>query len=195
MMTKKVIFICGSPRKGGNTNQLVKAAAEAAELAGVDVTVVDATELKFKVAGCTACMRCKASEEYRCVIADEVSDFVATLPEYDAIVMASPLYWWGLTAQLKIVIDRMFCLEKFDESTEKVTSSLDGKITGLLATAAGEIENNLDIIDRQWKEASAFMGMKYKSLLVPFAPMNPAEMAANTDALNRAKEFGASLAK
>ena len=168
--------------------------SEACKLAGGDVTIVDATKLKFKSPGCTACMGCKANKEYRCVIKDEVSDFVATLPTYDAIVMASPLYWWGMTAQLKIVIDRMFCLDKFDESGNSV-SAISGKVSGLLATAAGEIESNLEILDRQWKAASDFMEMKYESLLVPFTPLDPKEMADNTDAFKLAKSFGKQLAK
>ena len=119
-MPKKIVFVQGSPRKNGNTRAMVALAMEAAREQKAEVAEIDATGLEFKVPGCTGCQKCQRSEAFVCTIGDPLAKAVATLPEYDVIVMTTPLYWWSYPAQLKIFIDRMYSLAKFMEPEDSV---------------------------------------------------------------------------
>ena len=191
-MGRKIAIICGSPRKKGNTNRVVGWVAEAAREAGAEVEIIDAPRLSYKTLGCTGCMACQQSEEYRCVIDDDASPILARLPESDIVVLASPVYWFGPTAQLKVFADRMFSLIKFVDD-EPVTP-LAGKTLGVIATAGGEREHGLGLLEQTYQIAAGLMGLPFESLLVPHAPMRleqPDEVAAIQ---KQAEAFGRKLA-
>jgi multimeric flavodoxin WrbA len=189
-MANKIVFIQGGPRKKGNTRAATKIAIEAAKEQGAKVTVIDVTTLSFKEPGCIGCYKCQKSDEYKCALNDEIAAKVASLPKYDVIVMATPLYWWSYTAQLKIFIDRMYSLMKF--SGEK-RSAIEGKKFGLLATAGGPYENNLELLEAQWKNPADMLGCKFMTCLFP--ETNPEDSLKNdSSAVEKAKEFGRLLA-
>ncbi len=192
-MPNKIVFIQGSPRKKGNTRSVAAIAMEAALEAGSAVTEIDATKLEFKQPGCIGCQKCQASEKFECSIGDEVGRTVATIPQYDAVVMATPLYWWSFSAQLKIFIDRMYSLSKFTDSWE-VRSALSGKTLALLATAGGSIENNLELLERQWKNPADILGCRFLSCLFPLVPPEPGAFAKDAEVVEKAREFGRALA-
>ena len=109
-MGKKIVIVCGSPRADGNTNRVVRWVADTARDAGAEIEIIDAAQLDYATNGCTACMGCQKINEYRCVIDDELSPILTRLPEADVVVFATPVYWFGPTAQIKLFIDRMFSL-------------------------------------------------------------------------------------
>lgn len=94
-MTSRIVFIQGSPRKNGNTRAISEIAINSAEVNGAEVTEIDVTALAFKEPGCIGCRKCQESAEFICALNDEVAEKVATLPEYNVIVLATPLYWWS----------------------------------------------------------------------------------------------------
>jgi len=192
-MPNNIVFVQGSPRKNGNTRAVAAIAMEAAREAGAEVAEIDATELEFKKPGCIGCQKCQASEEFECTLGDEVGRTVATIPQYDAIVMATPLYWWSYSAQLKIFIDRMYSLSKFTDSWE-VRSMLSGKTLALLATAGGPIENNLELLERQWKNPADILGCHFLSCLFPLVPPEPGALVKDAEAVEKAREFGRAIA-
>jgi len=191
-MGNKIVFIQGSPRKKGNTRAAAKIAIESAKGHGAEVTEVDVTTLEFKAPGCIGCYKCQNSDEYKCALNDEVAEKVATLPEYDVIVLVTPLYWWSYTAQLKIFIDRMFSLMKL--SGEEHKSLMSGKIMGLLATAGGPYENNLGLLETQWKNPADMLGCKFMSCLFPNTTPEEGSLISDPSAVEKAREFGRLLA-
>lgn len=191
-MPRKIIFIHGSPRPNGNTRVVAQKAIEAARKAGGAVTEVEAAALRYDTPGCSGCLLCQQSEEYRCQLADEVTEVVAGLPRFDTIVIATPVYWFSYPAQLKVIIDRMFSLVKFAPSG--VASPLAGKTFGLLATAGGPEEGNLELLERQWMTPARILSCRYVSCLIPFAPYTPGALIGDTEALAKATAFGTSLA-
>ena len=191
-MSRKIMIVCGSPRKEGNTNRVVAWVADAAREAGADVEIIDAPRLSYKTLGCTGCMGCQQSEEYRCVIDDDASPILARLPESDVVVLATPVYWFGPTAQLKVFADRMFSLIKF-VNDEPVTP-LAGKTLGVIATAGSAIEHGLGLLEQTYRTAAGLSDLSFESLLVPHAPMRlekPDEAAAIQ---REAEAFGRKLA-
>ena len=118
---------------------------------------------------------------------------MATLPEYDVIVLSTPLYWWSYSAQLKIFIDRIYSLSKFQEASG-IRSLLTGKTLALIATGGGPIEDNLELLERQWKNPADMLGCSFISCLFPDTIVEAGELKNDRLAANKAKEFGRLLA-
>ena len=190
---KKIVFVQGSPRKHGNTRAVTALAMESARRCGAEVTEIDATELEFKVPGCLGCQKCQKSEEFSCAIGDSVGKAVATLPVYDVIVLSTPIYWWSYSAQLKIFIDRIYSLNKFSESG-KHRSLLAGKKLALVATGGGPVENNLELLEHQWKNPADMLGCSFSSCLFPNVTVEAGRLVDDPAVAAKAEEFGKSLA-
>ena len=192
-MSKKIVFIHGSPRKNGNTRAISSIAVQAALDKKADVVEIDATKLAFEIPGCISCMKCHQSDEFGCVIGDQLAQTVATLIKYDVIVVATPTYWMSYTAQIKMLIDRMGSLIKFTESGE-IQTPLAGKVMAILATGNAGLENNLDLLEHQWKSVADMMSCQFNSCLFPNAPIEAGALKNDPAALKKAKEFGQLLA-
>lgn len=192
-MARKIMIITGSPRKQGNTNTVAAWVAEGAGEAGAEVKMIDAARLKYATNGCTSCMGCQQSGQYRCIVQDEASDLIAAIPQYDVVVFASPVYFFSWSAQIKIFIDRMFSLFKF--TPDKIDSAL-GKIqVALIGTAAGDIGSGLDSLEIAAQKIAGFTGCRLKSLLIPDCTADLGNLLTNDDLKERALAFGATLAE
>lgn len=102
----KVVVLTGSPRKNGNTNTLAARFIEGAKAAGHEVFRFDAAEAK--VSPCRACNACGMNGP--CVLKDDFEQLREKLVEADVIAFATPMYYFGFSAQLKAVIDRFYAL-------------------------------------------------------------------------------------
>ncbi len=99
---KKLFAIAGSPRRGGNSELLLDEAIRAARDAGLEVDKLVVAEQG--IAPCNSCGGCWETGE--CVIEDEMQGVYKKLLEADYVVVASPLYFLGVSAYLKALIDR-----------------------------------------------------------------------------------------
>ncbi|MGD8388196.1 MAG: flavodoxin family protein [Desulfobacteraceae bacterium] len=97
-----VLGIYGSPRKGGNTDQLLDRALEGARSAGAETSSVYARRLKMS--GCIECGGCDKTG--KCVVQDDMQDVYPLMDQASVIILASPVFFYGLTAQVKAVVDR-----------------------------------------------------------------------------------------
>ena len=105
-MSKKILVVHCSPRKGGNSSQLADRFIEGAESAGNTVKRVDVGHANIK--GCMACEYC-FTHDGQCVQQDDMQEFYPLLREYDTIVWATPMYFYNFPGQLRCFQDRMFC--------------------------------------------------------------------------------------
>ncbi|MFH1614263.1 MAG: flavodoxin family protein [Planctomycetota bacterium] len=192
-MNRKILILCGSPRKNGNTNTLVKWVKAAAVNVGAEVECIDVVRLKYKTHGCTACMACQKSDKFECVLEDDASPILRRIPEYDTLVIATPVYCYGPTAQLKVFTDRMQCLIKFNPETNEFRHNLAGKTMALIATAGGDYDENLKLLEMLFSTFANSLGMKFESLLEPFAPHDPQQMQKRTELREKAAAFGSRL--
>ncbi len=103
-MGKKVLIITGSPRQKGNTNSLVTAFASGAAAAGNEVQIFDAATANLN--GCYADKNCEKNG--CCGQQDDGVRMNELMRQADVLVLASPVYWSGFTAQLKTAIDRFY---------------------------------------------------------------------------------------
>jgi len=192
-MSNKIVFIHGSPRKNGNTSRVAKIAIQAARESKSDVFEIDSTKLNFEIPGCASCMKCHASDEFGCVVGDQLAETVATLSKYDVIVIATPTYWMSYTAQLKMLIDRMGSLIKFTESGE-IKTPLAEKVLAILATANSGLENNLNLLEQQWRSVAKILSCQFESCLFPDRQAEANELKDNPATMKKAREFGQLLA-
>jgi multimeric flavodoxin WrbA len=188
----KIILVCGSPNTHGSTNRIAGWVAGAAREAGAEVEVVDAAHLDYKTNGCTACMGCQKNRDFRCVIDDEASEIIARMPEADALVFATPVYWHGPTAQLKLLQDRMFSL--IDVSEFPFNTPLKGKTMALIGTAGGPLEAGLGLMEQMFTTAAQGLEMSFESLLVPETPRDPEALEQDAGLRERAAAVGRKLA-
>ena len=113
-MGKKIIVLNGSPRKNGNTSALVKAFREGAESAGHSVTEFWLEGMKIN--GCRGCCAGGKNPESPCVQKDDMAQIYLAYKEADVVVLASPLYYWTISGQLKCAFDRLFAVAECDPS-------------------------------------------------------------------------------
>jgi multimeric flavodoxin WrbA len=189
---KKILVISGSPKKNGNTAALVGWLREGAEAAGGDVTVVNAASLKFKHPGCLSCRQCQKNREYGCVIDDDAKTVLQQMLQADVIVMATPLYFFSVSAQLKIIFDRMFSLYKWDNAADTMETPLKGKTFALTASAYEDI--GLSDLERPFVLTAEYTGMRYASLLIPDAGES-GEIVKLPDVRGKAVAFGRQQAR
>ncbi len=192
-MSKKIVVVQGSPRKNGNTRAMAAVAMDSARKTGANVFEIDAVGLGFKEPGCLGCRKCQESDRYQCVLNDEVAQKVASLSGYDAIVLSTPIYWWSYPAQLKIFIDRMYSLSKLSDP-DHYSSALAGKTLGILATGGGGLEDNLALLEAQWKNPADMLETRFMSCLFPNVSSEPGSLLKDPSAVEKAKEFGRDLA-
>jgi multimeric flavodoxin WrbA len=98
----KVLGIYGSARKGGNSDQLLDKALEGARSMGAETLSIYARELKMS--GCRACNACEKTG--KCVVKDDMQSVYPLFEWADIIFLASPIYFYGLSGQVKLLIDR-----------------------------------------------------------------------------------------
>lgn len=102
-MSKKVLILSGSPRKGGNSDLLCDEFMRGAEAAGNEVEKIRVAEKK--IGYCSACYYCQQSGGV-CAKRDDMAELLQKMIDADVIVLSSPVYFYSIDAQLKAVIDR-----------------------------------------------------------------------------------------
>ena len=188
------MIISGSPRDNGNTLTVADWVSTGATDAGATVEIVRADRIPSKERGCTACMGCQNSEKFGCVIKDDISTIIAKIPEQNVLVLASPVYFMGFSAQIKCIIDRMYSLFKITRDGKGITHPLQYTRFALIATAAGSYDHGLNLLEDNMKAISSFFGKEYSSLLVPHAPVKVGSIITDTELLENSLAFGRELA-
>lgn len=102
----RILVLNGSPRPKGNTKQMIEAFREGAVSAGHQVDVVDVCQKK--IGGCLACEYCHGRGNGTCIQKDDMQEVYALLKDAEMLVIASPIYYHGISGQLKCVIDRFY---------------------------------------------------------------------------------------
>lgn len=103
-----ILILNGSPRPKGNTAAMVKAFSEGAEAAGHNVTIIPVGCMK--IGGCLGCEYCHNQGDGRCIQQDDEEQVYAALKEAEVLVLASPIYYYTLTAQIQAAIHRTYAI-------------------------------------------------------------------------------------
>ncbi len=185
-MAKKVLVILGSPRRKGNSaalaDQIIKGAV--AEKATVESVYLHG----LQISACQACMKCQRKRSAGCATQDDMQDIYRKLVEADAWVIASPVYWFTMSAQTKLFMDRCFALPAYSKDP------FSGKRIAIAMTYGGEdpFDSGCTNALRTFQDAfgytqSPIVGMVYGSA------MEAGEIQANRKLLKEAFELGRKL--
>lgn len=100
----KILAFVGSPRKDGYTAKLVQAAGKGAFSRGSRVKYYDLNDPDFR--GCQGCFRCRVKEG--CAVLDYLQPAYEEIPDAPALIIGTPIYFYDITGQMKMWLDRMF---------------------------------------------------------------------------------------
>lgn len=103
-----IFILQGSPRATGNTAWMAEEFKKAAEAAGHEVTLVNVA--RKKIAGCLACEYCHTKGDGACIQKDDMQELYPLMAEAEVLVLAAPIYYFTLCAQIQAPIQRMYCV-------------------------------------------------------------------------------------
>lgn len=131
---KKLLILCGSPRRDGNSRRLAEASAEGAREAGTDTELFQIDDhVSSFLRDCRSCRR----EDGHCAIDDGFRKlFLDHYLPADGVLFATPLYWYGASGQTKTFLDRTFCYYAASyPDSERTIEGMSGKRIGLLISS------------------------------------------------------------
>lgn len=177
----KIVVLSGSPHKNGTTAHLVDSFIRGAESAGHTVIRFDTAFLK--VHPCIACEKCHSTEGAVCAFQDDMVQIGQALSAADCIALVSPIYYYGVCAQLKAVIDRFYAIEPAIRHHQKALW-----ITAMADDRPGTIE----AANAWYKAAMNWLEWQDCGILNAFNCTTADDLAA-TDYEARAYQLGARL--
>ena len=189
-MSVKVLGIYGSPRKGGNTDLLLDRILEGAQAAGAEVDSIYAR--KLKISGCIECGSCDDTGE--CAVHDDMDTVYPMLQESDVIFLASPNFFYNVTAQVKLLIDRSQAmwskrlLEKTPEQRRKYDSG-KGYLICVGATKGKNLFVGVELTAKYFFDA---LDMSYEGGLLLDRIEAKGEIKKHPDALEQGLNLGKS---
>lgn len=184
----RAIGIVGSPRKGGNTELLVSRILKGAEKAGADTEVFNLSEIN--VGGCRGCMACK--KKGRCIVNDDMQKLYNEIQNADVIVFGSPVYFFQMSGQLKLMVDRLIAFLNPDFTTRLK----QGKTT-VLAFTQGQA--NPDIYKDYFQHtanAINFIGFNVEDIItIGGSQGKKGDIHSQEEALQKAEDAGKKAAQ
>lgn len=144
------VVIAGSPRKGMYSDRLAEAYSSRKE----NSEVIYARSLK--AGPCKACEYCHGKGNGICVQKDDMADALERIRKADEIVLFSPIYWWQVTSQMKLVIDRLYAMNHKEWEGKKLTVVLNG--------AAEDDDREFALLRDLFKEMADYLKLDFTFL-------------------------------
>ena len=193
----KIVAIYGSPRQGGNTDTLLDKVIEG-------VLPVTGSLEKFyarslRISGCAACGSC--NDTGICIIDDDMQRLYPYIEEADLLFIASPVYFYGVSAQLKLIIDRSQAIwakcslstyKNKDKSERNEKNERAGYLIAAGATKGDKLFFGMELTAKYFYDA---LGMKYGGGLLFRGLEGKSDISAKPDFMEKARIFGINIVK
>ncbi|WP_296031384.1 flavodoxin family protein [uncultured Treponema sp.] len=176
----RILVLNGSVRRGGNTELLAQSFAEGARKNN-SVEIVSVAD--FKVNPCIGCNSCFKREGNACFQNDDMTKIYKKLKNTDILVIASPVYFYGISAQLKAVIDRLHT---------PMRDSFPIKKLALILVGAASLPEMFDAVKTQYRLALNFFGLEDAGTVLVRGAKEKGDVK-NTDGLKEAYNLGSSM--
>ena len=176
----RILVLIGSPRKDGNTALLARAFAEGAGMRH-EVELVSVTD--FTVHPCIGCNSCYTSEGHRCFQDDGMQQIYEKLKQADTLIIASPVYFYGVSSQLKALIDRLHTPMRNDFGIRRL---------GLILVGAADLPDLFDPITLQYRMILRFFRLEDAGTVLVSGARDRGDVLA-TDGIRLAREMGQRL--
>ena len=184
--TKKVLVVLGSPRKKGNSTTLAERIIKGAETAGA---IVERVYLHGQsIAPCNACYACRKEDAKGCVIKDDMQPIYKKLVDSYAWIIASPVYWFTMSAQTKLFMDRCFALLGYKKNVFK------GKRIAIAMSYADADPFSSGCVNalRAFQDAFTYTGSTIVGMVYGSGD-KPGEIKSNKRLMIQAEELGKEL--
>ena len=184
-MGKNILILNGSPRLKGNTAMLCDAFTRGAESAGHTVTRIDLQ--KLDIHGCLGCMKGGKDPASPCVQKDGMEKVYPAYVAADIVVLASPMYYWAFSGQLKTAFDRLFAVAECNPGYANPR-----KECALLMAAEGDTPDNSKPVLDYYKTLLGFLQWKDLGYVLAGGVLEAGAIAGKP-VLEEARAFGAAL--
>ena len=173
----RIMILVGSVRRNGNTDLLAQAFAESAGKRH-EVELVSVAD--YAVHPCIGCNSCYTSDGHRCFQDDDMQQIYNRLKHADILVIASPVYFYGISAQLKAVVDRLHTPMRNEFHIKKL---------GLILVGAAELPDLFDPIILQYRMILRFFHLEDIGMVLVPGAKDKGDVLA-TDGIRQAREMG-----
>jgi len=185
-MQKNILVLKASPRENGNSSTLADQAAKAARDAGAQVESYNLHNLDIRP--CDGCDTCRETGGV-CVIKDDMQTLYPLLRKADAILLASPIYWFTMNAQLKACIDRWYAMEL------PGGSELMGKAFGIILAYGDSDPYNSGAVNAIHTFQSMFRYLKADLVGLVYGTANDiGDAASQPELMEKASQLGRKVA-
>lgn len=140
------------------------------KMLGEDTELLDVCSMKLS--GCLACGGCRKNGGH-CVRPDDSDRLMQKIADADAVIFGTPVYWWGMSSQMKMAVDKFYSREAdFEKMNKKI---------GILAVGGSGLENpQYELIRRQFSCIAEYLHWKL-SFSLSFSASEPGELLKQED--------------
>ncbi len=182
----KIVSLLGSPRKNANSSLIAERFCATAKKLGAEVQTFTLNDLNFR--GCQGCMACKTKLD-KCALEDDLTEVLEAVRETDILVLASPVYYWDVSAQMKAFVDRTFSFLVPDFITSPQKSRLEpGKKLLLILAQNNPDRNSFTNIFPKFDYFFRAYGFSDTRLIRAFGVNAPGEVENHKDVMELAEK-------
>jgi len=185
--SKRVLVLLGSPRKKGNSSTLAEQIIKGAESVGAKVETIHLHAMN--IAPCQSCYTCQKRDSKGCAIDDDMQTIYQKLIDNEAWVIASPVYWFNMSAQTKLFMDRCFALPAYNKD------AFSGKRIAIAMSYGDTDPFTSGCVNalRCFQDAFRYVGAKIVGMVYGSA-LDSGEINSNESLMQKAEELGKTLA-
>ncbi len=183
-----ILAVSGSPRQNGNCTVLIEQCCKGIQSSALTVETICLHGLDLHP--CSACRACKDRDDANCIIDDDMRTIYPKIRAARGLILATPIYWWSVSAQMKIFLDRCDALDG------PSGSALRGKRIGVLLPHGGENAELSGAIYAigLFEQAAAYIGFDLVGVVHGMA-WEPGEIRDNESVMSASFELGRSMAQ
>jgi len=180
-----VVCLLGSPREKGNSATIANRFCSTAEGLGAEVKTFTLNNLQYR--GCQGCMACKTKLD-RCALSDDLTEVLEAVRETNVLVLASPVYFWDISSQLKSFIDRTFSylVPDFITNSRKTRLAPGKKLVFILSQNNPDRSSFSDIVTKFQYFSQAY-GFVESHVIRAFGVSEPGEVESHEDVMKLAE--------
>lgn len=187
----RIVCLLGSPRENGNSSTIAKHLCNEAEKLGAEVRTFALNKLQYR--GCQGCMACKTGLD-RCALEDDLTAVLDAIREAHALILASPVYYWDVSGQVKTFLDRTFSFLVPDFLTHPVKSRLQpGKKLVLILAQNNPDPSSFSDIFPKFDYFFRAYGFSETHLIRALGVAEPGEVKARGDVMSLAETTAGKL--
>lgn len=187
----KIVSVLGSPRENANSSTIANHFCTTAEKLGAEVKTFVLNNMKYR--GCQGCMACKTKLD-KCILEDDLTEVLEAIRETDVLVLASPVYYWDVSGQLKCFLDRTFSYLVPNFATNPVKSRLvPGKKLVMILSQNNPDEGSFANIFPKFDSFFKSYGFSDNRVIRACGVSAPGEVVSREEVMNLAEKAAEAL--